>query len=220
MKNLVLSSLCFLFLSGCSFSLLKNFQRLPEAGDPGNELTPWFQGDSNPVYKTAIDVYRNHFSGLMVIKPLSDNSHRVLFITELGIKIWDMEFFSNGDFTLHYCLEALNRRSIINTLKNDIGLMIQNIPEKGKRIKVFSDRRTGQTIIRQKSGLGSMYYYRGKDAKKVGSIIQTSATGKKVNLRFYSAEENLIDSVRISHYKIKLDIYLTALHENKPAVSE
>jgi hypothetical protein len=194
---------------------------LPEDRSPENKLQPWFQGDHNSIlYKTSIDIYKNHFSGLMVIKPVSDESHRILFITELGIKIFDMEFFRNGEFRLHYCLEALNRRSVIRTLKNDLGLMIHNIPDLNKKIKIFGDVQSGQTVIKQKSGLGARHYFVGEGFNCVDVIIQTSGTGKKVNLRFYGTPENLIDSVMISHYKIKLDIHLTALHENKPVISE
>jgi hypothetical protein len=221
LKNLVLSSLFFLFLSGCSYSLLKSFQQLPELTDPARVLIPWFQVDHNPIlYKTSIDIYGNHFSGLMVIKPVSDESHRVVFITELGIKILDIEFFRNGDFRLHYCLEALNKRSVIRTLKSDLGLMIHNVPDRNKRVKIFNNIQSGQTVIKQKSELGARYYFLGEGASNVDAIIQTSVIGKKVNLRFYGAEENRIDSVMISHYNIKLNIHLSALHENKPAVSE
>src|SRR4030042_6019263 len=126
LKNLVLSSLCFLLLSGCSFSLINNFQRISEAA-VNNNVIPWFQGDTNRfLFYTNIDIYKNHFGGLMVIKPFTENSHRVLFITEVGIKIFDMELFRNGDFILHYCMDALNRKSVIRTLKNDIGLLINS----------------------------------------------------------------------------------------------
>jgi len=210
-----------LLLSGCSAFLVNGLQRLPESRSPVNELTPWFHGDHNPkLYKTTIDIYQYHFSGLMVIKQVSEQSHRVVFITETGIKIFDMEFFSQGDTELHYCLEALNRRSVIRTLKNDIGLMIRNVPEPDKKVKVFADREIKKKIIRQKTGLGACYYFIREDSHNVDTIIQTTGTGKKVNLCFYSAAENLIDSVKVSHYKIKLELHLSALHENKTNASE
>ena len=135
-------------LSGCSVSLLNSYERLPETGIQGSELLPWFQGNHNPIlYKTSIGIYKNHYSGLMVIKPVSDTSHRSVLVTEPGIKILDMEFFRNGDFKLHYCLEALNRRSVIRTLQNDFGLMIHNIPDQDKKVKIFEDseRPAGQS---------------------------------------------------------------------------
>ena len=210
-----------LLLSGCSASLVKRLQRLPESRSAVNELIPWFQGDHNPIlYKTTIDIYQHHFSGLMVIKPVSEESHRVVFITETGIKIFDMEFFSQGDAVLHYCLEVMNRRSVIRTLKNDIGLMIRNVPEPDKKVTVFADRESKKKIIRQKTGLGACYFFIREDSHNVDAIIQTTGTGKKVNLCFYSAAENLIDSVKVSHYKIKLELHLSALHENKTNASE
>lgn len=101
-----------------------------------------------------------------------------------------------------------------------MGLLIHNIPDQNKRLKIFGDAQNGQTIIKQTSGLGARHYFIREGFNNVDAIIQTSGTGKKVNLRFYGTPENLIDSVMISHYKIKLDIHLTALHENNPVISE
>ncbi|MBN2275256.1 MAG: hypothetical protein JXR41_12275 [Bacteroidales bacterium] len=214
MKNLVLSSLCLLLLGGCAASLLNNTQRLPEAALTTVEITPWFQGEDNPVlYKANVDFYRNHFSGLMVIKPVSDESHRVLFITELGIKIFDLELFRNGDYNLHYCLDALNKKSVVRTLKNDLALMIYHRPDKDKNMKAYVNPLNDRIIFRQRTGLGARYYFKRADRTNADTIIQTSCTGKKVNLQFYGMTDNLIDSVMISHYKLKLDIHITALHE-------
>jgi hypothetical protein len=198
-----------------------DFQRLPEPIEPLNDIIPWFQREDNPIlYETAVDIYKNHFSGLMVIKSISEESHRAVFITELGIKVFDMEFFSKGDFILHYCLEAMNRRSIIRTLQNDIGLMIRNVPDQNIKYKVFSDRLSHVKIIMQRSGPGTRYYFMETGSHNINKIIQHTGLRKKVNLQFYSTSDNRIDSIKISHYNIKLDIQLTPLHENKSGISE
>ncbi len=220
MKNSALISL-LLLLCGCSVTLPGHYQRLSVAGDPAAGLIPWFRGEGHPVlYKAAIDAMKNHFSGLMVIKPVTEDSHRVVFVTETGIKIFDMEFFRNGDFILHYCIEVLNRKPVIHTLRNDVGLMIRNVPDRDKKIKVFTDRESSQSVMLQRSGPGAAYYFTGAGKHRVNEIIQRSAAGKKVNLRFYSQNDDRLDSVKISHYNIKLEIHLSTLHENRTGVSE
>jgi hypothetical protein len=185
-----------------------------------NDVLPWFQRNTNHVlFRTNIDIYRNHFGGLMIIKPFPENSYRVLFITEMGIKIFDMEFFRNGDFKLYYCLDALNKKSIIKTLKNDIGLILSSILEKDK-IKIMKDRQTGRTIIRSRDKTGVKYCFLEDKTNRIDEIMQTKRLLKKVNLHFYSANGIEVDSINISHYSIKLNIHLSKLNENKSAVPE
>jgi hypothetical protein len=155
----------------------------------------------------------------MLIKPLNGNSHRTLFITEVGIKIFDMEFFRNGDFKVHYCMDELNRKSIINTLKNDIGLMLNNIPENGK-VKTMQEKNAGRTIIKSKDYNGVRYCFINKKTNKFDELIQTGTFLKKVNMRFYSNDGVEIDSINISHYNLKLNIHLSKIYENGSEISE
>jgi hypothetical protein len=207
-------------LSGCSLSLFNNFKPLPEAAGNRKDVFSWFQGDTNRfLFQSYIDIYSNHFSGLMFIKPLNGNSHRTVFITEVGIKIFDMEFFRNGDFKLYYCMEELNRKTIINTLKNDIGIMLNNIPENGTW-KMMQEKNDGRIIIKSKYYNGVRYCFINKKTNKVDELIQTGAFLKKVNMRFYSTDGAEIDSINISHYNLKLKIHLSKLYETLPEISE
>ena len=155
----------------------------------------------------------------MFIKPLNRNSYRTLFITEVGIKIFDMEFFSNCDFKLHYCMDELNRKSIINTLKNDIGLMLNNIAENENR-KMMQEKVNGRTIIKSKDYNGVRYCFINKETNKIDELIQTGPLLKKVNMRFYSNDGAELDSINISHYNIKLNIHLSKLYETRSEISE
>jgi hypothetical protein len=192
---------------------------MPETTVSRNNILPWFQGDTNRfLFRTHVDIYRNHLGGLMLIKPVNGTGYRVLFITEVGIKIFDMEFLRNGDFKLHYCVDALNRKSVLETLKNDIGLMLNPVPE-NTRIKMMKERRTGNTVIKSKDKHGVKYYFV-EENNRVNKIKQKDGWIKKANMTIYSADSNEIDSIRISHSPVKLNIYLSKLHENKSEVSE
>jgi hypothetical protein len=152
----------------------------------------------------------------MVIKPFTINSYRVLFITEIGIKIFDMEFNKNGDFRLHYCLDALNRKLVIKILKNDIGLMLDSIPK--TNIRTLQNRENGRTIIRAKDNTGVKYYFLGYKTNRVDKIIQTRGLFKKMEMQFYSNNGYELDSVKISHNNINLSINLSILNENNREV--
>ena len=218
MKNLILSSLFILLFSGCSLSLFNSFRRIPETSIDKKDILPWFNGDANHfLFHANVDIYSSHFGGIMAIKPFTTDSYRAIYITEIGIKIFDMEFFRNGDFKLHYCMDAINRMSVIKTLKNDIGLMLVNISEKNK-IKFLQDSENGKTLIKSKDPSGIKYHILNDKKNRVQEIILTKRLQKKMNILFYSSNGIELDSVKITHFNIKLNIQLSNYNETKSDV--
>ena len=218
MKNLVLSSILILLISSCSVSQFKSFQRTTEPILEYSDIVPWFQKDTDHfLFHTNIDIYKNHFGGILVIKSLTPDSYRVVYITELGIKIFDMEFFRNDDFKLHYCLDEINRNSVIKTLKTDIGLMVDIIPE-NNNLKIWQDNQNGKTLIRSKNRIGIIYFTTKDKTKRVEEILLRNRLRKKMNILFYSKNGIELDSVMISHYNMKLNIHLSKLNETRPNV--
>lgn len=204
----------------CSLSLFNNFRQAENNTDSGNEFFSWFQGEKEHfLFQATIDVFRNHYSGLMFIKPLPGNNHRVLFINKLGIKIFDLELSGNDEFKMHYCLEKLNKKSVIKILRNDIGLMLKNISVNGKT-KLLTERRTGRMIIKSKDETGITYFFMNNKTKKVDQLIQSGSLMKKLKMCFYTSDGIEADSIDISHFIIKLNIHLIKLNETKSDISE
>jgi hypothetical protein len=219
LKNLVLSSILVTLLAGCSYREFDSFQRTSEAVIRLNDIKPWFiEGPDHYLFHADIDIYRNHFGGMMVIKYLSKESCRVVYITEVGIKIFDMEFFINGDFKLHYCLDAINRKIIIKTLKNDLGLMLANIPTDNK-IKFSEDLKQNKTLLKSTDHLGTKYYLLNNKSLRTEEILTRNSLQKKVEIKYFYNQSDL-DSVRIKHYNIRLRIHLSRINENKSDVPE
>jgi hypothetical protein len=207
-----------LLFSGCTIAQYKGFKRTTENVSDTKNIEPWFQEDADHyLFHAGIDVYNNHFGGIMVIKSLSVDSYRVVYITELGIKIFDMEFFNNDEFKLHYCLDAINRKSVIKTLKNDIGIMLENIPE-GDKLKFRRDSQNGKTLLRSKDRTGTRYYILNDNTNRIEEISLNNGFRKKMNLFFYSGNGIELDSIRIKHYDIKLSIQLSNLNETRSDV--
>ena len=151
MKNLILSSIILILFSGCSSTMMKGFHHIPENMIDTAAVKPWFQGQSDHfLFQTNINIYKNHFGGIMVVKSLSLESHRVVYVTELGIKIFDMEFFKNGDFKLHYCMDEINKKYVIEESeapKIDFTQIIESIA--GKSIKEnVSQSKSPLTVVK------------------------------------------------------------------------
>jgi hypothetical protein len=219
LKNLGLSSLLVTLLAGCSYPQFDSFQRTSEAVISLNDVKPWFiEGPDHYLFNSEIDIYRNHFGGMMVIKYLSKESCRVVYITEVGIKVFDMEFFINGDFKLHYCLDAINRKIIIKTLKNDIGLMLANIPSDNK-MTLSEDRKQNETLFKSMGQDGTKYYLVNNKSLRVEEILTRNSLQKKVEIKYFYHQTEL-DSVGIKHYNIRLRINLSRINETKSDVPE
>ncbi len=214
LKNSVLISLFIFSLCGCSPGIIRGFKSMQGNSEVNAEVKPWFQADSDHfLFQSSVDVFRNHFSGLMVIKPLKADDYRVIFINEVGIKIFDMEFTGSGDYKIHYCLEYLNKKLFIKTLRNDLSLMLNN--QSGKYLKGLQNSETGDIMLKFSDRSGIKYILVDNRSGKARQITRPGCTGKKVRITYYSNTGYEADSIRISHFNIKLDIHLSKINETR-----
>ena len=199
-------------LNGCSFGLLEGYQKTEQVS-----ILPvsWFKTDSDHLLmNTTIDVMKNHFSGLMVIKSLTKGGYRVVFISEVGLKIFDMEFVSGKPVQVYYFMDALNKRTLIKTLSADLRLML--IQPQEHEIPVLYSSPTGQKMARYRYKRKRDYYEISAVTGKPVRAYQVSGTSKKARIEYYSNEGVQIDSVNIVHYPINLRIGMHLINENTP----
>jgi len=207
--------LLLFFSNGCSVAIFNDYHRLPDY--KGNTPVSWFQSDTaHSLFNTKIDLMKNHFSGLMVIKPLAGASYRVVFITEVGLKIFDLEFFPDREVKLHYIMDVMNRKALIKTLSNDISLLLLN-------------GLTGQPkVMSKKNSPGAIFRYRYKGKKNYVHlkekhampfyVKQTSCLSNKVRVNLYGKPGSGLDSVKIKHYNLRLSLDLYRIKENQYVV--
>lgn len=202
-------------LSGCSLSLFNGYRPAPAIGDTSIAEFVWFNDSTaRYLYQAGIDIYNDHYGGLMLIKPVTSTSHRVFFMTEVGIKILDLELFKDGNYKIHYCIEELNSRFLIRTLVEDITLMIYNAYGAHK-IKVLQEKNNGGLIIWKKDKTGTSYCYVDDRTDKVNKMVRFGSLAKKLIIQYYGIDNDKPDSVSISHYNIKLKINLICLNEER-----
>ncbi len=73
-------------------------------------------------YKANIDVLKNHFTGILIVKQTDSLTTRMVFVTELGIKLFDFET-TNGTIKTNYIFEALNKPSFVKGLQDNFSNM-------------------------------------------------------------------------------------------------
>lgn len=213
-----LPPLLFLLLSSCSVSLFNGYQR----NDAEVAVTPvsWFEADTGHfLFNTRIDLFRNHYSGIMVIKQVSPKTYRVVFITEVGLKIFDMEFFPDREVKVHFIMEAMNKKALIKTLSNDIGLILMNRLVANEPV-ILHKKASNYPIFKYSDQGRKNYYYISGSGGRPFHIKQRDGITNKLKADLYGSDGSGIDSIKIDHYNIRLSINLFRINEEINHVTE
>lgn len=111
------------------------------------------------LYKTNMMIYGNEISGLTLIKK-TGSDFRLVFMSEIGLKYFDMEFFSKNDsLVIHHVISVLNKKPVLEILSNDFSLIFMIFPEKTS-VKFYKDSMTKSMIKEYKrKGQKSKYIF-------------------------------------------------------------
>lgn len=66
-------------------------------------------------YKTEIDVLNKHFTGILVLKQTDDSTKHLVFVTELGMRMFDFVIRRNT-ISPEFVFDALNKPKFITAL--------------------------------------------------------------------------------------------------------
>lgn len=207
MKNLLLSSLFFLLLSACKFG---HYGKLEEVVPNSGEAPKSIFGDNfnSFLFKTNITVYGKNYSGLLVTKQMQANDFRVIFTTELGMKLFDFEFKDTA-FTLHYCVPQFNRPKLLKTIQNDIEVLLMN-DIKGKSAADFRDKKSQITIKKINFTDFANYYFIDANSQII-KIEKAKKKRKKTTFALNNYNNAFPSNIIIQHHDIKLKIELNHL---------
>jgi hypothetical protein len=203
-RFLTISFLAGLLLVSCS---LKTTEGLRQVHFNKIEVeNPYF---SNPeidyVYKAKIEVYKKNFGGILIIKKLGPENHRIVFTTEFGSKLFDFQF--EGDtFTKHFVVEDLDKKFIINILEEDFKLLVN---ERATVLAVYESKN--HRIYKTTSDDRFNFYFLEDNSEKLQKVVNTTKTKEKIEIDFVSSSKKIADTIVIKHNNIKLKIDLEKL---------
>ncbi len=154
------------------------------------------------MYRAHISIEDQELTGLLMIKKYATGHYRLAMVNELGLGIFDMEFFADADtpFVVHSINEMLNKKQVINILREDFESICVNFAQWEKVSDVKMERR---------------YHYRGKRIYQLNAIgqIQSAELRKwgfwrhKISLE--PTKNPYPASLFISHRFTSLSILLT-----------
>ncbi len=200
-RFLAISFLACVVFTSCSLKTTEGLRSVPFSKIEIEN--PYF---SNPgidyVYKAKIEVYGKNFGGILIIKKTGPENHRVVFTTEFGSKLFDFQF--EGDtFIKNFIMEDLDKKFIINILKEDFKLLVN---QKAKILEVYGSEN--QRIYKTQSKNRFNFYFFENDSQQLQKIVNTSKTKEKVEIDFTSTNGRITDTIAIKHNNIKLKIDL------------
>lgn len=196
---------CFLaiVLVSCG-SVTKNYT--PKKLDRTSYQIPYFSDSKTDyVYKTNITVYGHELSGIFIAKKINDTTHRIVFTTEFGNKLMDFEI-SETDFKINSIVSELDRKILINTLRDDFRLLL-------KKDYILHQQFENQSadIYKSQDGKRDNYLFVSKKDHKLEKVVQSSKTKEKFTLTFSSENDIFAEKILINHQNIKLKIELNYL---------
>lgn len=193
---------CFLaiVLVSCG-SVTKNYT--PKKLDKTSIEVPYFSDSKTDyIYKTNISVYGHEMSGIFIAKKINDITHRVVFTTEFGNKLMDFEI-SENDFKVNSIVSELDRKILINTLKEDFRLLL-------KKSYLIQEQFENEesNIYKSADGKRDNYLFFSKKDQNLEKIVQSSKTKEKFTLIFNSENNIFAGKIQIIHQNMKLEISL------------
>lgn len=200
MRYLLISTFFCLFLS------CKSYQ-IPDAVETENSTSvvqnQYFSDEAlDYVYKTHIEIYGNDMSGIFIVKRINDSLHRMVLTTDFGNKLLDFEISENS-FKVNYVFDKLDKKIIINTLRDDFRTLLQ---VNNSVLKKYN--RNNESIYQTEN---NHYYYFDLISNNLSKIIKTNKRKEKVIFTFNSKKTTFAENITIQHHNIKLKIELNQI---------
>jgi hypothetical protein len=153
------------------------------------------------IYKTDIRFYKNDISGLLIIKKTEKNIYRIALTTQFGLKIFDFEL-NQGNLTVKYCVEYLNKKIILNTFETDFNLLLMQMSY--ENITSYENQLESQRIWQLKSGKLNYNYIQNTNSNKIENIRFKKRNSEKISVGLHSYKGDIPENISLQHHNIKL----------------
>ena len=202
-----LYSSLFLLLISCKTYQLKDVKPISNFEKTVENL--YFSSKQDYVYKCRMDIYKNHVSGILIIKKISDDTHRVVMTSDFGNKMIDFEI-SENNFKLNYVLADLDKKMVINFLKNDFQELLRQ-----KYLVNESFENENSRIYLSKTKKKSYYLFFNKENSLLKQIIYTKSNKEKIDFSFDAKKPTFAEMILLDHKDFKINIKLFQITETE-----
>ena len=198
-----LFSLAFLLVFSCKSFELTNAKIIKSEKTNVENLN--FSSNQDYVYKCQIDIYKHHLSGILIIKKITENKHRVALTTDFGNKLMDFEI-SDNKLKINYIIPDLDKEMVKNFLKKDFTILLK------KDFPISSEfENETENIFVSENEKEIFYWFVNKENHFPEKLIFTENGKEKINFLFTPKTAIFADEIRINHKDFKINILLQKL---------
>lgn len=187
-------------VAGCT-SAYRGLQRAEGQADCIRQFRPQFV---NTLYRTQVNVLKQHLSGLLFFKQMPDSSLRVVFSNEMGFKFFDLEFTNNGGFVKHYMMPKMDKAVVVNTLRRDFELVLL----RPSLVQASVLQEGAYRYVAVPTAKGHNYYITDTACTRLERIEKASVRKPVVKVWMQHYRNGVPDSIRIEHQNFRFNISL------------
>lgn len=122
----------------CIFTVLCSSTLFAQVPDMFNQPGKSF------LYRTKLEAFGFHFSGLMIFKCMEAKQYRAVFATETGVKLFEM-VLKPGSPKLEYVMQEMKKPFFVGMIRKDLMMLVQ------------CDRKGKMKDLHKRYGDGSLY---------------------------------------------------------------
>lgn len=199
-KLIRISSIISLFFLFTSCKHLKVEGNLIQSESP-TYTVPFFNNENvEYLYSSRINAYGNAISGLLVIKKIGEGHKRLALLTDFGNTLLDFEFIGE-EIKVNYVVENLNKKLIVNQLKNNFQLLLQS----DYQLKEVYEVENGK-VLTTKFQKKHVFLYLDTEGN-LTRLIQANSIKNKIEIKYFG-EDKSADSIVFSSFQLPLQVIL------------
>ncbi len=178
-----------------------------------SKLARIYQGVAEgQVHRAEVEIYGRYFTGLLVIKAHAAREYRVVFMSEMGVKFFDL-LFKKDSFELKHCMDKLDRKVVMSRIRKDLRLLLMPSIEDEQEGKCL-ERKPGSIWKFDGGKDGTFYYHLRNEQLEKGELVDGMMKKKKVVMRLsWKKSEELPEQIVFEHQNIELQWRLKQVRE-------
>lgn len=209
LKNLCLNSLLLILLfAACSPTQGYKLSRREVVSS--TQVRSIINADSSLLYKASITLYSKYYSGLILLKQTDATTSHLVFVTELGMKMFDFQIRDN-QMKLIYVFEPLNKPELLNLLENDMKLIfLQHVLN--KEADLYEKTGENTRVYKVKDKKQRHFYVTDASSRTVSRTLVKGRMRAKEKVEYSYDNHGNASHIRLRHKGfIRLKIELTAI---------
>jgi hypothetical protein len=157
-----------------------------------------FKGFPALKYRASIDIFRKHFSGILLYKQTDSLVSHIVFVTELGMTVFDFEVRADSFRLISAFPGFESKPKLMGMLKQDLGLVFRTAvgsPGAEKRSK----NKTPLIVYRIPSQGTHTYYWVDEQSRQPVRAYQGNRFRNKVRVRYENYSNGEAGEVSLKH---------------------